>query len=241
MPARRCEKERRSSHASAISSSAVLQPRRRAGNISAMSATRRCRSSTDRRRKCSGSWASNDALSRRHANIPQRCVPDAFDPETAAMKPWIHNAGMLLAPCIALCACATPASAPAGAQNALTPAEAAAGWQLLFDGNTLDGWRVGENPDSFSVHDGSIVVKGPRAHLFYSGEVEDHDFRDLELKLDVKTYPGANSGVYFHTAWQESGWPAKGYEAQVNNSQSDPSRTAGLYAVDDNLDVPAAD
>lgn len=157
------------------------------------------------------------------------------------MKPWIHHAGMLLAPCIALCACATPASAPASAQNALTPAEAAAGWQLLFDGNTLDGWRVGENPESFTVRDGSIVVKGPRAHLFYTGPVENHDFRDFELQLDVKTFPGANSGVYFHTAWQESGWPAKGYEAQVNNSQSDPSRTAGLYAVDDNLDVPATD
>lgn len=157
------------------------------------------------------------------------------------MKPWIHHAGMLLAPCIALCACATPASAPADAHNALTPAEASAGWQLLFDGNTLDGWRVGENPDSFSVHDDSIVVKGPRAHLFYVGPVEDHDFRDFELKVDVKTFPGANSGVYFHTAWQESGWPSKGYEVQVNNSQSDPSRTAGLYAVDDNLDVPAAD
>src|SRR5690606_38352924 len=147
------------------------------------------------RRKCSGSWASNDACRAAGRHAATTCVPDAFDTETAAMKPWIHHAGMLLAPCIALCACATTASAPAHAHNALTPAEASAGWQLLFDGNTLDGWRVGENPDSFSVHDDSIVVKGPRAHLFYVGPVEDHDFRDFELKVDVKTFPGANSGV----------------------------------------------
>ena len=55
------------------------------------------------------------------------------------------------------------------------------------------------------------------------------------------TKPGANSGVYFHTAWQDEGWPAKGYEVQVNNSQSDPKRTAGLYAVKDNYQAPAKD
>lgn len=114
-------------------------------------------------------------------------------------------------------------------------------WQPLFDGKTLDGWRASEAPDSFSVRDGAIVVRGPRSHLFYVGPVADHDFRDFELQLDVMTKPSANSGVYFHTAWQEEGWPAKGYEVQVNNSQSDPKRTAGLYAVEDNYQAPAKD
>ena len=114
-------------------------------------------------------------------------------------------------------------------------------WQPLFDGKTLDGWRASEAPGSFTVQDGAIVVRGPRSHLFYVGTVADHDFRNFELQLDVMTKPGANSGVYFHTAWQEEGWPAKGYEVQVNNSQSDPKRTGGLYAVDDNLQAPAKD
>jgi hypothetical protein len=114
-------------------------------------------------------------------------------------------------------------------------------WQPLFDGKTLDGWRASEAPGSFSVRDGAIVVRGPRSHLFYVGPVAEHDFRNFELQLDVMTRPGANSGVYFHTAWQEEGWPAKGYEVQVNNSQSDPKRTGGLYAVDDNLQAPAKD
>jgi hypothetical protein len=119
--------------------------------------------------------------------------------------------------------------------------QAGQAWQPLFDGKTLDGWRASEAPGSFSVRDGAIVVRGPRSHLFYVGTVADHDFRNFELQLDVMTRPGANSGVYFHTAWQEEGWPAKGYEVQVNNSQSDPKRTGGLYAVDDNLQAPAKD
>ena len=55
------------------------------------------------------------------------------------------------------------------------------------------------------------------------------------------TYPGANSGVYFHTAWQEKGWPDKGYEVQVNNSHADTSRTGGLWGIKDNPIAPARD
>lgn len=142
--------------------------------------------------------------------------------------------------CLALGACAT-ATPAAPAANTLTQAGRDAGWQLLFDGKTLDGWRASEQPGSFQVRDGSIVVRGPRSHLFYVGPVQQHDFRDFELRLEVMTFPGANSGVYFHTAWQDEGWPAKGYEVQVNNTQSDPKRTGGLYAVEDNFEAPAAD
>ena len=114
-------------------------------------------------------------------------------------------------------------------------------WQPLFDGKTLNGWRASEAPGSFEVRDGAIVVRGPRSHLFYVGEVGQHDFRSFELQLEVMTKPGANSGVYFHTAWQDEGWPAKGYEVQVNNSQSDSKRTAGLYGVEDNYQAPVKD
>ena len=114
-------------------------------------------------------------------------------------------------------------------------------WQPLFDGKTLAGWRASEAPGSFNVRDGAIVVRGPRSHLYYAGAVERHDFRNFELQLEVMTKPGANSGVYFHTAWQDEGWPARGYEVQVNNSQSDPKRTGGLYAVEDNYQAPAGD
>src|SRR3954471_24790990 len=107
------------------------------------------------------------------------------------------------------------------------------GWIPLFDGQTLFGWRVNENPATFSVANGEIVVHGPTAHLFYEGPVMNHEFKDFELKADVLTKPGANSGIFVRTAFQPTGFPSKGYEVQVNNSQSDWRRTGSLYAVRD--------
>ena len=125
--------------------------------------------------------------------------------------------------------------------NTLTDAEKSEGWQLLFDGNSLDNWKASDMPGTFSVQDGQIVVKGPRSHLFYLGPVGNHDFKNFELRVDLMTSPSANSGVYFHTQWQEKGWPSKGYEVQVNNSHSDPSRTGGLWGVVDYPEVTAPD
>jgi hypothetical protein len=105
------------------------------------------------------------------------------------------------------------------------------GWVSLFDGKTLDGWKVGENASTFSVQDGVLVVFGPRAHLYYQGPVQNHVFTNFEWKADVMTFPGANSGMYFHTEYQEGGWPQKGYEVQVNNSHTDPIRSGSLYNI----------
>ncbi len=106
-------------------------------------------------------------------------------------------------------------------------------WISLFDGKTLDGWRASEHPSTFSVEDGKIVVHGPRAHLFYEGPVENHDFKNFEFKAQVMTTPGSNSGMYVHTRYQDEGWPGQGYEVQVNNSHTDWRRTGSLYGIDD--------
>jgi len=115
------------------------------------------------------------------------------------------------------------------------------GWISLFDGQTLTGWKGSENQGTFSVQDGVIVAGGPRSHLFYVGPVEDATFRDFELRADVMTKPGSNSGIYFHTQYQQAGWPTKGYEVQVNNTHSDWRKTASLYGVKDVRDSPARD
>jgi len=111
------------------------------------------------------------------------------------------------------------------------------GFYQLFNGKDFTGWKVGKDPATFKVEDGMIVVngKGP-SHLFYDGPVENHDFKNFILRLEVKTFPKANSGVYFHTQYQEAGWPSKGFEAQVNATHSDRKKTGGLYAVKDVMD-----
>ena len=114
-------------------------------------------------------------------------------------------------------------------------------WMSLFNGRDLSGWRVSENPDSVRVEDGMIVVHGPRAHAFYVGEDGKATFRNFHFQAQVRTSPGSNSGIYFHTRYQERDWPRRGYEAQVNNSHSDPKKTGGLYNVQDNFRPVAED
>ena len=115
------------------------------------------------------------------------------------------------------------------------------GWIDLFSGEDLAGWRVGENPSSFSVQSGLLVVNGLRSHLYYVGPEGNASFTDFQFKAEVMTTPGANSGIYFHTHYQDTGWPSTGYEAQINQSHSDPKRTGGLYDVLDNYEPVAQD
>ncbi len=115
------------------------------------------------------------------------------------------------------------------------------GWIKLFDGKSMDGWKINENPSSFKIEDGAIVVNGNRGHLFYVGNVAGHSFKNFEYKAKVMTTPGSNSGMYIHTAYQEEGWPSQGYEIQVNNSHTDWRRTGSVYGIQDIKEAPAKD
>jgi hypothetical protein len=118
-----------------------------------------------------------------------------------------------------------------GAQSAPSQSD----WLQLFDGKSLNGWKASENPGSFKVVNGTIYCDGPRAHLFYTGP--GAEFKNFEFEAEVLTKPGANSGIYFHTAFQDKGWPGKGFEVQVNNSQEphgdyyETRKTGSLYGI----------
>jgi hypothetical protein len=111
------------------------------------------------------------------------------------------------------------------------------GWISLFNGKNFDGWKINENPESFKVEDGQIVVNGPRGHLFYTGPVQNANFKNFEFKAQVMTTPGSNSGIFIHTEFQDTGWPNKGHEIQVNQSHTDWRRTGSLYSYNDVRDV----
>lgn len=124
-------------------------------------------------------------------------------------------------------------SAPA----CLRAADDGEGWVSLFDGKTLGGWRASENSSSWKVIDGQLAADGPRSHLFYNGPVKAADFRNFEFKAEFRTRPLANSGIYFHTRFQEKDWPAKGFEVQVNASAEgeagyrERKKSGSLYGV----------
>jgi len=114
--------------------------------------------------------------------------------------------------------------------------DAKSDWVELFNGENMDGWKASENKDSWSVVDGSLVCKGPRSHLFYTGI--DKPFKNFEFECEVMTTPGSNAGIYIHTKYQEEGWPKAGQEVQVNITHGDPKKSGSLYGI---VDVGAKD
>ena len=108
------------------------------------------------------------------------------------------------------------------------------GWTSLFNGKDLTGWKINESPETYSVKDGAIVANGNRSHCFYVGDFNNHSFRNFELKVDVMTQANSNGGIYIDTELQGPGWPAKGFEIQVNNTFAKDARKSGsLYMVQD--------
>jgi hypothetical protein len=108
------------------------------------------------------------------------------------------------------------------------------GWVSMFNGRDLSGWKSNEEtPGVFTIENGVLKVSGGRAHLFFVGADGKASFKNFEFRAKVMTTTGSNSGIYFHTQYEEKGWPSKGYECQVNTSHSDAKKTGGLYAVQD--------
>jgi hypothetical protein len=107
------------------------------------------------------------------------------------------------------------------------------GWISLFNGKDFTGWKISGNQSTFQIKDGAMVANGPVAHAFYDGPVNNHDFKNFELMVDVMTAPNSNGGVYFHTEFQERGFPRKGFEVQVNTTHRDPIKSGSLYHVKD--------
>jgi hypothetical protein len=132
----------------------------------------------------------------------------------------------------------------AAALTALTLQSAPAvepGFVSLFNGTDFTGWKLA-NPAAFRIENGAIVANGTPGHAYYDGPVGNHAFRNFELKVDVMTRPNANGGIFIMTEYQDSGWPAKGLEVQVNNTYApDPIRTGSLYQVSNISTAPAKD
>jgi hypothetical protein len=98
------------------------------------------------------------------------------------------------------------AAAPAAAPNALTAAELAAGWRLLFDGKTTAGWH-GFGRDAvvgWAITDGELIALGQGGD-HANDIVTDDEFQNFELLVDWKLSPRANSGIFYNVV-------EKGYE-----------------------------
>jgi hypothetical protein len=101
--------------------------------------------------------------------------------------------GLLCAACLSL-NLAAAADAPTK-PNLLTPEEIADGWLLLFDGQTLFGWKPASKAN-WAVADGAITASEGQPGLLLTTS----QFGNYVLKADFRAAKGTNSGVFLRTS-----------------------------------------
>ncbi|MGK2864207.1 MAG: 3-keto-disaccharide hydrolase [Chitinophagaceae bacterium] len=121
--------------------------------------------------------------------------------------------------------------------NQLTEKEKQEGFELLFNGRNLKGWRgykLDHITTNWSVKNGAMIADGSTGDI-----VTVREYEDFELTLEYKISEGGNSGVFFHV--QEGKefmqvWHT-GIEMQVMDNKKNPSGTdpltgaSSLYAM----------
>jgi hypothetical protein len=118
------------------------------------------------------------------------------------------------------------------APNQLTPAERAAGWILLFDGTSLDGWRGYRRPDAaatrWRVEDGMLTVP-PNDGRDTRGALDlisTRTFDRFELSFEWRIAEAGNSGVKYYVL--EDRDAAIGHEYQIIDDERHADAKIGL-------------
>lgn len=139
----------------------------------------------------------------------------------------------------ALFAADKPADAPAAqasdssTPNTLTDAEKAAGWKLLFDGKSFDGWHSFKRQDvrpGWKVQDGTLACVDPHN----AGDLCTNDkYGWFELTLEYNISHAGNSGILYHVTDAGNATWMTGPEFQLedNVAAADKIRCGWLYAL----------
>ena len=115
---------------------------------------------------------------------------------------------------------------------ALTPAEEQAGWRLLFDGQTTQGWRNFKKDtisDGWTVKDGALTRSGDGAGNIISVD----QFDNFELSIEYRIVPEGNSGLGFHVTEEGNDPWYIGPEVQIQDNAKghDPQKSGWLYGL----------
>jgi hypothetical protein len=118
--------------------------------------------------------------------------------------------------------------------NTLTPEEFSAGWVLLFDGESLDGWKAynGEEPKSWKVDENAIYCEGTKGG---DDIMTEESFGDFDLKFQWKIEAGGNSGVIYLTRegkeWSQPYLTGLEYQVYDENTAFTKNSVGSVYDV----------
>jgi len=119
--------------------------------------------------------------------------------------------------------------------NTLTAAEKKAGWRLLFDGRTLEGWRGFHKetvPAGWAVEDGCIKKVPGRGELGQAGGdmITIDQFDNFEFSIEWKLSPGGNSGIKYliSESLPPRGRSGVSFEMQVLDDDNHPDAKMGM-------------
>lgn len=134
----------------------------------------------------------------------------------AALASWL--AGCSSTPAAESQAAPMPAST---SMNALTPAERAAGWRLLFDGTNLNAWRGyrrSDVPEGWHVVNGTLTKEKPVEDI-----VSREEFGDFDLQIEWRIGDAGNSGIFYRGTEDEDHiyWTAPEYQLLDDIKASD--------------------
>ena len=126
---------------------------------------------------------------------------------------------------------------PVVTKNRLTAEEKEEGWQLLWDGNSTNGWR-GARLDEFPekgwiIENGELIVlSSGGAESAAGGDIVTKElFGDFELKVDFKLTEGANSGIKYYVDTDLNKGPGSsiGLEYQILDDERHPDAKLGNH------------
>ncbi len=124
---------------------------------------------------------------------------EAADERTAGVSKWVQLAGAVILITVAIIAMmllAKPADGQPTPPNTLESFEVEAGWMLIFDGVSMEGWR-GYNredlPGGWQAEDGTLTRAARGGDIIYGAK----QFVDFDLRIDWKVQEGGNSGVFY--------------------------------------------
>jgi glucose/arabinose dehydrogenase len=128
--------------------------------------------------------------------------------------------------------CLTNVISAADSANQLTEPERKAGWKLLFDGQSTEGWRNYKKDgisDGWKVVDGALTLVDKGAGDIITARQYDR----FELSIDYRISPGGNSGLMFHVTEdaRTAAWSAPEIQIQDNKDGHDPQKSGWLYQL----------